>query len=284
MIKPPNQATIYNEKRRIIFSTYNKDPDKARAYLEGYKNVLDNKGFIGLKAELDFFSSYENEFKLTLAADVGDASDFVGIIGTDMYRIDVTTNEEFKKLESYEKFQQKGHKYKIAVVDSKNGDLQELIDINFPFCYHCGDNRLFDIALLLPEHIESPGSWSSTFDQVLVEYCPACGFSREKNRLFYANMWDFSELYEHIEEENYKRRSTNSPLLNAKDEVSKHALEINRFLKKEFDTYLAAIGSNRYVISNPRDGDGFHETYFEWISSIVMSYIPEECGYELATL
>lgn len=72
-------------------------------------------------------------FELVVGADFGDHTDFCGKIGNELFRFDVTTNASFKEIKNYESLQKdQNAKYKIAVVKD-NGDLDELIDINFPF-------------------------------------------------------------------------------------------------------------------------------------------------------
>lgn len=131
-----NGAAEYNKIRRIIFSTYHdskKGKEVAFEYLEGYKKSLRNNSYIGLKSELHFYDKNVKEYKLTVATDVGDHSDFSGFIGSEVYRIDVTTNLSYKSLTTYEPLQRKDDaKYKIAVVDH-TGDIKELISISLTF-------------------------------------------------------------------------------------------------------------------------------------------------------
>jgi len=48
--KARNPAEIYNEKRRIIFAQMQKDPDVAKAWLDGYRDTLGPAGYAGLNA------------------------------------------------------------------------------------------------------------------------------------------------------------------------------------------------------------------------------------------
>src|SRR3954462_6803115 len=106
--KSQNPAEIYNQKRRIVFSTFNKDPDLARTYLEGYRGVLGAAGYAGLNAELTFYERHRKDFGLVPALDAADAPAFAGVIDGRMHRIDVTTNLNYKQLESYEPLQVQG--------------------------------------------------------------------------------------------------------------------------------------------------------------------------------
>ncbi len=178
-----NPAKIYSEKRKIVFSTFHKDPEKAYEYLMGYRKVLGPKGFAGLKAEFEFYKNYDSEFNLTLSLDAGDHTDFSGIVDNKPFRIDVTTNENFKKLSDYEPFQKKGKLYKIAIIDKDNGSLKDLIDINFPFCESCGTHRIFRFTIVLPEDVLKDGGSTCCHDHVLLEGCPNCGDYNEIERV-----------------------------------------------------------------------------------------------------
>jgi len=89
-------AENYNNIRRIIFSTAN-NPAKgfqlAHEWLDStYKVKLGPKGYSGLKAELNFYQRHGQEFKLTVAGDMGEHADFSGMYGSSATRFDVTTN------------------------------------------------------------------------------------------------------------------------------------------------------------------------------------------------
>jgi hypothetical protein len=104
-VKQRNPADVYNEKRRIVIAGFIKDPAEARKWLERYRSVLGPQGYAGLKAELDFFERFGNEFSLRPALDAGESVDFSGIIDGVMTSFDVTTNIDFKKLTKYEPLQ-----------------------------------------------------------------------------------------------------------------------------------------------------------------------------------
>ncbi len=124
--KARNPAEIYNEKRRIVITEFMKDPVEARKWLDGYRNTLGPKGYVGLKAELDFFEKYVDEFGLVPTLDAGNSTDFAGTVDNATRCFDVTTNIKFKKLGKYEPMQLKGRRYTIAVFD---GNGFEFVDI-----------------------------------------------------------------------------------------------------------------------------------------------------------
>ena len=91
-----------------------KDPAIARQRLERtYRKQLDAQGYAGLRAEMTFFELHRKDYDLVTAADIGDATDFVGVIDGTMHRIDVTTNATFKRLKSYEPLQLDGARYNL---------------------------------------------------------------------------------------------------------------------------------------------------------------------------
>lgn len=99
-----NSASYFNQVRHHVFSTNNKyGVEKAYGCLYGYKPHMLYPTWIGLKAELDFFSKHEEEYELEVFADCGNKCDFFGNIeGLNFCRIDVTTNIAYKQLQDYE--------------------------------------------------------------------------------------------------------------------------------------------------------------------------------------
>lgn len=153
-----NAASYYNQCRHHVFSTYNKcGTEKAYECLYSYKGNMLNTAWIGLKAELDFYSRHKDEYMLDISADCGNKCDFIGNIeGLNGCRIDVTTNLDFKKLEDYEPIQKKDQRmYKIVIMDKDNGEIKDIVDLNFAFSKNGG--RLMDIALFMPQDYNSHG-------------------------------------------------------------------------------------------------------------------------------
>lgn len=154
-----NSASIYNQIRHHVFSTYNKyDLDIAYACLFKYEDKLGLKAITGLVAELEFYHRYKKELTLDLSLDAGNKCDFIGNIeGENNCRIDVTTNIDFKQLDEYEPIQKKEDRlYKIVIVDKDNGEIKDIVDLNFPFSQNGG--RLFDIAIFEPQDFTFHGA------------------------------------------------------------------------------------------------------------------------------
>lgn len=258
--KAINPAQIYNEKRRILLSKMTTDPDTARQWLKGYQKTLGATGYAGLKAEIDFFEMYQKEFQLTPALDVGDATDFVGEIDGQLHRIDVTTNIDFKKLETYEPFQADGYCYRIAVWD---GNDFELVDINFPFCKDCGKGRILPTGLLLGENFDEEGKslWSN--NQQLVAICNFCGKYDIASTTSTPFLYDFDHLYATLNEACEEAAELGAEPVNVKREVEEYAAAALRYLRNSFGAYLVAVGGKRYEITNPSNGDG------QWVYQLV---------------
>lgn len=153
-----NSASYFNHVRHHVFSTYNKyGAEKVYVCLDSYKPHMLYLTWIGLKAELDFFSKHEEEYGLEISAGCGNKCDFFGNIeGLKLCRIDVTTNIDYKHLEDYELLQKKGDKmYKIVIMDNDNGEIKDIVDLNFPFSQNGG--RLLDIANFMLQDYSSHG-------------------------------------------------------------------------------------------------------------------------------
>lgn len=273
--KRPHPAQIYNEKRRILFSTYHKDPDLARNYLEGYKPDLGATGYSGLKAELDFYEQMGIEFGLAVALDAGDSTDFTGQVGDTMFRFDVTTNESFKSLSTYEPFQVKGCKYKIAIVDKVNGELIDLVDINFPFCGSCGgDQRLFDVAVMLPENRMGDGGSTMEFDQVHIRFCSVCDRYDQGSRITTSGLMD-------VETAHAAYLETQGSLIEPRSWGDGYSINALRYLRKAFNENLVALAGNRYTITDPSSGEGYWETCLTYVRPLVHDILPTEFGTTL---
>lgn len=225
--KARNPAEVYNEKRRIIFSTHNKDPARARTYLETYRDALGAKGYAGLNAELTFFERFRSDLQLVPALDAGDATDFSAVIDGKMYRIDVTTNLDYKQLGSYEPLQARGQAYKIAVYD---GNSFELVDVNFPFCRMCRTGRMLPTAALLGENFNAAGESQWSNDQLLVEICGTCGDYKVVGRETSFGFFDFSYLYSELSLAAHEAQAFGWPPVDVAGEVNSYAANAMRHL------------------------------------------------------
>jgi hypothetical protein len=277
--KAKNPAEIYNEKRRIVFSTLNKDPAKARTYLDGYCKILGAKGYKGLDAELRFFEQYRGKLQLVPSLDAGDATDFSAVIDGRMHRIDVTTNLDYKKLAAYEPLQALGEPYKIAVFD---GTTFELVDVNFPFCEHCDGGRVFPTGILLGENHNDHGDSRWSNDQLLLEICGACGHYTEIDRETTHGMFDFNYWYTELNEAAYEAREMGEPPIDVAAEVASYAAKANRYLSTRFDRMLMGVGGPAYQMTNPRDGDGYWRLHFEHVLPLVIEQLGQDLQWDIS--
>src|SRR3990167_595906 len=251
--KAANPAEIYNTKRRIILSRFGKDPAEARRWLEGYRKALGPKGYAGLDAELRFFETFRREMKLVPSLDVGDATDFAGSIDGRMHRIDVTTNLDFKRLETYEPLQAEGDLYKIAVYDGRSF---ELVDVNFPFCRMCKEGRVLPTAILLGENHDREGISRWSHDQILVNICGACGDYECGDRVSTSYMGDFSLRYQMLNEANNEAEDEGGTKIDVEAEIQAYAASAMRHLRNEFGQFLVAIGGPNYQTYGYKGQDG----------------------------
>ncbi|MFV0542482.1 MAG: hypothetical protein ACK5L8_02210 [Marinicella pacifica] len=284
-----SQAEYFNKVRRIIFSTAHKYGfEKAEEYIEGYRNKLGPTGYAGLKAELYFYKNNRTEFKLSVAADVGDHTDFSGFLGNEVYRFDVTTNADYKKLKEYEPLQ-KGvdAKYKIALMDN-SGNLQDLIDINFPFCPECQEGRLIDIGILLGENYNSRGESQWTNDQLLIGACSHCDYFEEQNRISTHFLFDYSTKIQNALDAERDRldylESIGRPaVFDADNIIYQHSMSVLPYLHRQFDKTLIGLGSRHYEITDPRDGDGYFMTKLMWQKNLKIfeDYLREDYEFDV---
>lgn len=274
---------IYNDKRRIIFSTFHKGDQgqiDAFAYLEKYQKILEPTGYKGLKAELGFYQKHRKDLSLTVALDVGDHADFAANISGEAYRIDVTTNVNYKNLKEYEPFQ-KDAKYKIAIVDD-NGNLDEMVDINFPFCPNCSKGRLIDMAVLLGENTNDEGESEWSNDQVQISICNNCDYFEEHQRISTHFLRTFSDQVAAAREadrENWEEaQESGQPYAFNEDSVVKgHAGSTVPYLQSQFNTVLMALCDQEYQMID-HDGDGYYSITPKWtkFGSLLDGYILDE--------
>lgn len=253
--------------RQILFCTVH-DPCKgfscAYDYLENYKNKpLDNRSYVGLKAELDFYKKHGREFRLTVAGDMGEHADFSGIYGSMPVRFDVTTNIDFKDFDTYEPYMGQGIRYKIALLDTGSFDVIDVFDLGFDKC-RCG-GYLIPIAVLLDQNYNQHGEAQWCNDQLLMRACTSCNELVEDDRVTHHGLFSPSEFANGIEHEENEGDLT--------DAVQQYRLDTYKFLRREFNDYLMAIGEHGYKITN-RGGDGYWAVDFTFCNNAVASDLP----------
>ena len=277
--KARNPAEIYNEKRRIIFAQMLKDPAVAKQWLKGYRKTLGPTGYVGLKAEVAFFEQHRQDMDLVVTADIGDATDFVGVIDGGQHRIDVTTNVNFKRLAAYEPLQLEGARYKVALLVEGRF---ELIDINFPFCPHCRTGRILPTGLLLENNRNAQGESQWSNDQLLVKICSGCGEVEVVGRVTTPFLYDFDSLYQDLNAARHEAEEIGETPIDVEAEAAAYAKRASRFLSDTFGTRLVAVGGKAYKITNPRDGDGYWTVRFEDQLPLVEDHLQSMYPWDLA--
>lgn len=259
-------AEVYNEKRRIIFSTVH---DRTRGipaasdYLEGYRQALGPQGYAGLKAELEFYKRFKTEFGLTLAADTGDHADFAGVMNGRPVRFDVTTNLDYKSFKTYEPFLVEGYDYRIALLDRDNFEVVDVLDLAFPRCSRCGDTHAFPFLLTLGENYNRHGESTWTNDQILLDVCPTCHALIERQRFTHSGLFPVSTYAQDLEDD---------PRF---DERAKaYASEIYSYAKKIAPVELMGLAENSYRVTD-RDGGGDWILWFSFLNGVVQRYMPD---------
>ena len=283
MGKNVSEIELFTKVRRIIFSTYHskeKGPNFAFEYLETYKKSLDVRSYVGLKAELNFYHKNRRELKLTLAADVGDHTDFTGIMAGEQIRFDVTTNPDYKTLKDYEPLQKDVEaKYKIAIIDG-SGNLDELVDINFPFCPECEKGRLIDTVVLLPENTNDEGESKWTNDQCHIGICNNCQYFEEYDRISTHFLYDIDTEIENAigakDEDDYPENFDSFK----SDIILNHVDIALPYLQKQFNKSIMALCNREFVMTD-KDGDGYNclNVYWRKKFKLLDDYILDE--YEI---
>lgn len=275
-----HHAENFNRIRRILYSTMH-NPKKGYAaaidYLEGYKKSLGYKGYKGLKTELNFYNKNQINLNLIVAADVADHTDFSGVIDKKPFRIDVTSNLNYKELKTYEPLQRISEaRYKI-ILASEDGDIDEIIDINFPFCPVCQEGRLIDIGVLLPRTYFGPNIDEDLHKQKHIGACNNCNYHKEYQEISSVYLPTFAEdcgFY------NYEISRYNSAVEEIGEHldfdphkyIKAHVENVLPYLEYNFDKKIMALGDFDVV------SDEFQSIDIKWKKKIKMvkDYIKSE--------
>jgi len=266
-------AKTYNDIRRILFCTAN-DPMKgfpcAYEYLERtYKKKLDNKGYVGILAELKFYEKYRREFNLTVAGDMGEHADFAGTLGREATRFDVTTNINFKKFHDYEPYMGHGPSYKIALLDQGNFEVIDVLNLAFPKCECCG-GYLIPTVILLDQNYNRHGDSLWNNDQLLIDICENCEEYFERERYTHSGLLSVGEYHDYNDDDM------------SLDLTESYITSIYKYFRRQHSDYLMAVGSHGYRITKP-DGGGYWALNLNFINSAVSNRMPKEieCSHEI---
>lgn len=259
-------AQRYNDIRRIIFSTAN---DKSKGIsmafdcLEGYRQELGSTGYVGLKAELEFFNRYKRDYLLTSALDAGDHVDFTGSIDGRSVRFDVTTNINYKEYKDYEPFLTEGYDYRIALLDRNNFEVIDVLDLAFPRCSSCHETHAFPFLLTLGENFNRHGESMWSHDQLLLDVCPSCNAFVEKDRFSHFGLFPISAYKQELEGD-----------FDHDNEVKVYAGNLYDYAKTLAPVELMGIAENSYVVTD-QDGGGEWMLSFPFMNDVVRKFMPE---------
>ncbi len=255
----------------------------AFTYLERYRPKLGPQSYAGLRAELYFYHNNRKDLKLTLAADVVDHTDFTGLMAGEQIRFDVTTNPDYKKLKDYEPLQKDvDAKYKIAIIDS-SGNLDDLIDINFPFCPECEQGRLIDMAVLLPENTNDNGESRWNNDQCHIGVCNYCQYFEEYNRISTHYLYDIDTEIDNAKSALDEEEEQTVDFLSFKSKIIlEHAGAVLPYLQRQFNKSIMTLCNREFVMTD-KDGDGYNclSVYWKKDLRILDDYILDEYEIEL---
>jgi hypothetical protein len=256
-------ASAYHERRRLVFGTYRKRGyEDARAVA---RQTSDPRWRAGLLGELLVLDRYKNDMQLNVLIDVGEKADLTGVVDGRAVNIDVTTNLDYKDINKYAEVSQKeGKTYYIAHADLKSEEI-ELFPLRFPYCEAC---RSFahHILFFVPSMVESHSMSEISDDQRVITFCPSCGEIEERstyNYLIRHLSTDENELREYAHESGmYTEKQVEEKLL--KDRIA-----TVEFFETESNLLLSGLAENTYVITDPRDADGYWAGGLHWKHPLV---------------
>jgi len=253
--------------RKHVFSTLRKYGLKAALNIaDKYHNTgeIDSNHYKGIRAELGFFNNHQKKLSLYESLDSGNHADFIGNIKGEIYGIDVTTNIETKDLKTYSKDQDDGYKYLIALVNPETLKLEDVFNINFPKCPDCG-GHLIDILFLEPSGTDNEGFINYSYTQKVISVCSEnpLEHSIKKKECEFMTSDIPTYINDYIGAHDYMDDLENP--LNINGEIEKYAISNMKFFRKELKSNIMACGSPDYIITDPRDGDGYYGTkmYFK---------------------
>lgn len=267
-------VTSYNKTRQILFRTANnrnKGFSTAFEWMEKtYRKSLDKKEYVGLMAELNFYKRYREEFKLTVAGDMGEHADFSGLFSGDVSRFDVTTNLSYKNFDDYEPFLCDGPAYRIAIVDPANYELLDIVSLTFERC-ECGGYKI-PFILLMGENYNEHGESKWSNDQALMSICNKCSEFEEKERYTHFALFSPTEFANEIPDDmSDENRFT---------EINKYCLDAYKYFRREFYDSLMGLAEYRYIFTD-RNGDGYRTFDFHFKNNVVSTHLPDnlDCGF-----
>jgi len=250
--------------RHHVFSVFEKtgDIDSSLAVIHAYSlpKILTRTFTAGLNAELLVYSKEGSRLKLEPLLDAGVKADFTGIRKGSPVNIDVTTNLEYKDVNTYaDVIRRKKKSYEIALVDLRKEEIQ-FFPLRFPICQDCG--RFSHYILYMARPPRSVFFLASEY-QVIYEHCPHCWSFRqvEYNDSYFVH----SILYSLQERTGDQfQPETADPDFDADQFLIKESISTVKFFEKLTGKMLSGIAEEEYVITDPRDADGYWTARILW--------------------
>lgn len=264
-------AEQYNKIKNMTFSILLKNGRVAAyKFIEGQREKL-GRAWYGLKAELDFFTNYQGQFKLTPSLDYGIKCDFTGMMDNDLCRIDVTTNYNFKKLSTFEPLMNRdGICYKLALMNKGTGLLEDLFDLRFPPDNYGG--KLFDIALFMPMEYRDGEPRYNYYQRILSISSTTRKVVEEKEIVtdwylpdIHTMKADIYEAYSDYEgDDGIEQKILNDYLANSA-----------RILSKSTDLNIVACGQMNHEIINPKTCESEEITRIHWKHPVIQDLLED---------
>lgn len=274
-----NDAAKYNEVKDICLSHFNKDHDleKALSYIESQRTYLGKLSTAGLKGELVFYSLFMKEYSLTPANDYGINADFVGLINGKLYRIDVTTNAQYKDPFKYEGVMQLSNiNYKIAEMDIYQRKMKQLIDVQSAIqakAMNAINGPVIDIAIFMDAD-EGKYNYYQQIISVNVNdpysYC-----NPEVVTSFY--LPDIGTIASELNEE-YGEEDECCGTSKVHDELEKYLITAAGILSKETNRKILACG----FVHKPIDEDEDCTIRLEWMDPNLKRVLDPELFIDLS--
>lgn len=269
-----NPAEQYNKVKSMTFAILHKDgKEKAYGYLNSQFEVLPRTAWYGLKAELDFFTGYQQKFALTPSLDYGIKCDFSGFMGNAPCRIDVTTNIDFKHLADYDKLQSNsGIPYKIVVMNKETGRMEDIFDLNFRSDNQGG--KVFDIALFMPMDYNSNGGPRYNPYQRIVSVNSSTGLIIKEKQL--VTDWYLPDIHTKMAEINECYQDYEDDGTMEKQELDSYLAEAAKLLSKSTDLQIVGCAQTNNEIIDHRTCETEEVTHIYWKHPVIEEWLGNE--------
>jgi hypothetical protein len=272
-------ANLYNKARHHVFSVYEKsnDLDKALEVITNYHLITPHK--CGLKAELIVYDAYYQELKLDPLLDAGVKADFSGTRKGRPINIDVTTNLKYKDINNYvNAIQKKSKQYEIALVNLKTEDVG-FFPLRFPICKKCGTFAHYILFFSRPSN-EMTSFFSTS--QAIIEHCPNCMEFKIKKEYSYqipSVKVSLEEWADQFGNDPFERKSQRI-VIDVDEYIRKEWIGTILSFEHESRKLLSAFAEGDYIVTNPRDGDGFFGGTVYWTHPLAEKYIDDTIDYD----